>query len=127
MSAGPFQKRFYTSNDGKVRAIKIQPETTSLTISGQTNTGPSGPADPGTSRVRVSGGRRSLGLRARKLYVRFTDEEDMPAGYKFGSTLAIPVLQPSLYENSLEPPDQEGTYLGHGIVVLGGSPEGGRR
>jgi len=127
MSAGPFQKRFYTSNRGLVHTIRIQPETVSLTIGGQSNTGPTGPADEGTARVRVAGGRRGFGLRARKLYVRFTSDENLPTGYKFGSTLSIPILQPSLYENSLEPAGQTGTYQGFPIEVIGGSPEGGQR
>ena len=127
MSAGAFQTRFYTANAETIHVIRVQPETASLTIGGASNTGSDGPATPGSSRVRVSGGRRGFGLRARKLYIRFSDEEDMPEGYKFGSIIAVPILQEPLYENSLVPAGQTGTYLGFPIEVVGGSPEGGQR
>ena len=124
MSAGAFESSFYTSDDGTIHPIRIQPETRGLTIGGQANSAPSGPADTNAALVRVSGGKRTLGLTPRKIRVRFTGT---PAtGYKAGSILTIAVLVPGHFQAYRKPPYQTGTYLNAAIEVVGSSPEGGR-
>ena len=124
MSAGAFESNFYTSDDGTIHPIRIQPETRGLTIGGQANSAPSGPADANAGQVRVSGGKRTLGLTARKIRVRFTGTP--PDGYKEGSTLSIAVLIPGHWQTYRKPLYKTGTYLGAAIQVIGSSPEGGR-
>jgi len=124
MSAGAFESSFYTSDDGTVHPIRIQPETRALTIAGQANSAPAGPADENAAMVRVSGGKRTLGLTPRKIRIRFTG--DPPAGYKEGSTLSVVVLIPGHWQTYRKPLYKTGTYLGAAIEVIGSSPEGGR-
>jgi len=123
MSAGAFESSFYTSDDGTIHPIRIQPETRGLTIGGQANSAPSGPADENAALVRVSGGKRTLGLTPRKIRVRFTGEP--PTGYKEGGICTIAVLVPGHFQAYRKPPYQTGTYLGAAIEVVGSSPEGG--
>lgn len=125
MSAGAFERTFYAKNNGDVAPIRVQPETLSLTIGGQANSAPTGPADAGVSRVRVSGGRRKLGTVARKVYITWTGAP--PTGYKPGGVIAVPVMIPAHFEAYIDPPDQTGTYLATACRVIGSSPEGGRR
>lgn len=124
MSAGVFESTFYTSDDGTVHPIRIQPETRGLTIGGQANSAPGGPADDNAGQVRVSGGKRTAGLTPRKIRVRFTGTQ--PTGYKPGSTVSIPVLIPAHFQAYRKPLYQTGTYLGAAVEVVGSSPEGGR-
>lgn len=124
MSAGAFESSFYTSDDDTIHPIRIQPETRGLTIGGQANSAPSGPADTNAGQVRVSGGKRTTGLTPRKIRVRFTGTP--PTGYKEGSTLSIVVLIPGHFQAYRKPLYQTGTYLGAAIEVVGSSPEGGR-
>ena len=124
MSAGAFESSFYTSDDGTIHPIRIQPETRGLTIGGQANSAPSGPADANAGQVRVSGGKRTLGLTPRKIRVRFTGEP--PTGYKEGGIQTIAVLVPGHFQAYRKPLYQTGTYLGAAIEVVGSSPEGGR-
>lgn len=124
MSAGVFESSFYTSDDGTIHPIRIQPETRGLTIGGQANSAPTGPASENAATVRVSGGKRTLGLTPRKIRVRFTGTQ--PTGYKAGSTISIPVLVPGHFQAYRKPLYQTGTYLGAPIEVVGSSPEAGR-
>lgn len=124
MSAGVFESSFYTSDDGTIHPIRIQPETRGLTIGGQANSAPTGPADTNAAQVRVSGGKRTLGLTPRKIRVRFTGTQ--PAGYKPGSTVSVAVLIPAHFQAYRKPLYQTGTYLGAAIEVVGSSPESGR-
>lgn len=124
MSAGPFESTFYTSDDGTVHPIRLQPETRALSIGGQANSAPAGPATANAGQVRVSGGKRTVGLTPRKIRVRFTGAP--PTGYKAGSTLSIPVLVPGHFQAYRKPLYQTGTYLGAAIEVVGSSAEAGR-
>lgn len=124
MSAGAFTNTFYTAESGLVHPIRVQPETLTLTIGGQANSAPSGPADAGTGYVRVSGSKRTYGITPRKVSIRFTGT--VPTGYKEGQTYRIPVLIPGHYQSYIEPKLQTGTYLGQPIQVIGKSGESGR-
>ena len=124
MSAGPFTNSFYTSDADFVHPIRIQPETLTLTIGGQANSAPTGPADAGTGFVRVSGGKRTYGITPRKVSIRFTATP--PTGYAANQTYRIPVLVPGHYQAYIEPKLQTGTYLGVACQVVGKSAESGR-
>ena len=124
MSAGSFINSFYTAGSGLVHPIRLQPETLTLTIGGQANSAPAGPADAGTGFVRVSGGKRTYGVTPRKVAIRFTATP--PTGYAVGQIYRIPVLIPGHYQAYIEPKLQTGTYLGVACQVVGKSEETGR-
>lgn len=122
MSAGAFKTSKYESNDGFVYPITIQPETEDLVIGGQANDPPGGALTAGALSVRVSGGKRSIGLVARKIRVRFTGA--VPSGYQADGVHAIPVLDPEIYA-SYKDRTLTGTYLSSPIRVVGWSGESG--
>lgn len=130
MSQGTFTTALYTDDANIVRPIRVQPETLTFTVAGTANTGPVGPGTAGATRARVSGGKRSYGVVARKVYFKFTGTP--PTGYKADSTLAIPVLQPAAYAiyKDAARTQSAGTYAVGGataaIKVVGVSAEGGR-
>lgn len=128
---GAFTKAFYTSDAALVHTIRVQPESLTLTMSGTSNTGPVGPASANAPRVRVSGGKRKLGIVARKAYIQFTGTP--PTGYKAGSTIAIPILSPTFYATmkAAAIAGTAGTYTAVGstaspIICIGVTAEGGR-
>jgi len=124
MSAGKFEDSFYTDDYDHVRPIRIQEETRALTIGGQANSAPTGPADAGTGYVRVSGGKRTYGVTPRKVAIRFTGTP--PTGYSASQTYRIPVLIPGHWKAYTDPKLQTGTYLGVACQVVGKSAETGR-
>jgi len=124
MSAGPFTNTFYTSDAGDVHPIRVQQETLTLSIGGQSNSAPNGPADASAGFVRVSGSSRTYGITPRKVSIRFTGS--VPTGYKEGQIYRIPVLIPGHYQSYISPKLQTGTYLGQPIQVVGKSAETGR-
>lgn len=122
MSAGTFETSKYASAKGFIYPIRIQPETKSLTLGGQANDPPAGALTAGALSVRVQGGKRSIGLVARKIRVKFTGS--VPATYASGGTHAIPVLDPETYE-SYKDRTLTGTYLSQPVKVVGWSGESG--
>ena len=122
MSAGAFITAKYASSRGFIYPIRIQPETEALTLGGQANEPPAGALTAGALSVRVQGGKRSIGLVARKIRVKFTGA--VPTGYTTGGTHAIPVLDPETYE-SYKDRTLTGTYLGQPVKVVGWSGESG--
>lgn len=124
MSAGPFTETFYTDDYDNVRPIRVQPETLTLSIGGQANSAPTGPATAGAGYVRVSGGKRTYGITPRKVSIRFTGTP--PAGYAANQTYRIPVLIPGHWKAYTDPKLQTGTYLGVACQVVGKSAETGR-
>jgi hypothetical protein len=117
MSAGAFIRTTYEADSGEIHPIKVQPETVAANI-GAANGAPGGAATSGIS-AKVSGGRREIGLLARKVRVAFTGA--VPDGYEPGNTLSIPVLTSATYNAAL--PGTTGTYLGSPVVVVGRTPE----
>jgi len=117
MSAGPFSRSFYETDNGDIAAIRVQPETITLSIGGQANTAPAGPATiPGSA--TVSRGRRSNGINARLVRVVF---ETAPTGYKAGSAIALPWLDPGTFAG-LNTNDTV-AYLGGTGVLVGKTAE----
>lgn len=126
MSAGNFVRVGYqaTYNTAAIHPIRVQPETLllSVTIGGTAtvNTAATGAINTPAG-VRVSSGRRSRGVNARLIRIRFSGEP--PAGYQANSTITLPALNPALLN---APNGATGTYLGQAIVVVGTSPEAAR-
>ena len=116
--SGPFALGArYEADDGTVYRIRVQPETLAANIGG-TNSSAAGQVD-GTGTVRVGGGNRRFGIKARAVSVRFT--ADPPEGYDGGEILRIPILTPDRYDTiSL---GSTGSYLGAAVEVVGKSPE----
>ena len=115
---GPFaQGAKYEADDGTIYRIRVQPETLAASIGG-VNASPGGSVD-GQGTVRVGGGARQFGIRARSVSVRFTGTP--PTGYDEGEILRVPILTPSRYASiSL---GTTGTYLGVPCEVVGKNPE----
>lgn len=124
MSNGVFVSRAYQASydTTQIHPIRIQPETAglSVTINGAAvvNTGSTSAVNNPISAV-VSRGRRSKGLNARLIRVKFVQGEE-PEGYTPNSAIALPALNPALM-NAVE--GATGTYLGGTVVVVGTSPE----
>lgn len=114
MSAGAFQSTFYESDSGAILRARVQPET----ISAGLNPAATGPATvPGS--VNINGGRRTNGVSARKIRVRWTGAA--PAGYKADGVLTIAILTPDAF-NAIDLGDTV-TYLGSSAEVIGKTPE----
>lgn len=118
MSAGNFLDAFYATNGGEICAIRIQPETAALSLGGVANTIPAGPATQLAS-AQVSRGKRSIGVNARTVTVKFVGAG--PDGYQANGKITIPWLNPGTYEEI--PNKATGTYLGAGVILAGKSPE----
>jgi len=117
MAIGAFSLSKYEDNAGKIRGIRVQPETITLTIGGQANTAPTGDIDT-APRAKVSGSRRSYGVHARKVTVRLTAAGNSGA---IGSTISLPWLDPGTFADLVEL--STGTYNGSACVLVGTSPE----
>lgn len=117
MSAGNFENSKYEADSDTVYRIKIQPETASASIGGA-NTAPAGAID-GEGSVRVGGGNRQYGIKARSVTVRFTATP--PTGYAENQTYRIPILTKSRYSGINI--GATGTYLSTAVEVVGKNPE----
>lgn len=117
MSAGRFSSSRYQADDGSVYRIRVQPETLALNIGGA-NTAPSGAVDQNTS-ARVGGGNRQYGVKARSVTLAWDGAP--PTGYAENELLRVPILTTALY-NSITL-DDDGTYLGAAVRVVGKNPE----
>lgn len=115
MSAGAFVSTFYSTDKGNTCNMRVQPETLSFDLQG---TPEIGPADQEAS-VIVSGTRKTAGVIARKVRVRFTGT--VPTGYLPGSTLSIPILTQLAYAAITK--GDTGTYLSSPVRVIGKTPE----
>lgn len=117
MSAGAFTLSRYASNSGTIYTIKVQPETLTANV-GAVNAAPTGTPD-GEGSVRVGGGKRQIGIRARSVTVRFTGT--VPDGYLAGQTYRIPIMTKAVWDGAA--PTTTGTYLTSPIVVVGKTDE----
>lgn len=116
--AGPFaQGARYEADDGTVYRIRVQPETLAASIGG-VNASAAGAVD-GQGTVRVGGGNRKFGIKARAVSIRFTGTP--PTGYDEGEILRVPIMTPTRYSSIAL--GTTGTYLGVACEVVGKSPE----
>ena len=114
MSAGPFTTTFYETDNGTILRARVQPETLAAAF----NVAPTGPATaPGS--VNISGGRRTNGVSARKLRLRW--EGTPPTGYLATGIVTVAVLSPTAY-NGIELGDTV-VYRGAHAEVIGKTPE----
>jgi hypothetical protein len=97
--------------------IKIQPETTFLTLGGVGNEPPAGAVDL-PLRVSVSGSNSEYGVKPRKATLRFTD--GAPTGYS-GDDVTVPLLTPAIA--AVAAPGATGTYLLSDVEVISVKPE----
>lgn len=123
MSAGAFIDSVYSTDSGGLYPIRIQPETATLSINGVANTAASGPVPAGVPSAQVSRGRRSHGVNARLVRIRFTGA--VPPGYKPEGTITLPVLAQAVYAQYAK--TQTGTYtllgVDYDIAFVGKTPE----
>ncbi len=117
MSSGTFTRTRYELDNGDITNIRVQPETLALVIDGNTNAGVTDAVTrPGSA--KVSGGRRSVGVNARLVRIRFTAPKD---GYAEGEVITLPWLQKATFDNL----DlfSTGTYLGVSVELVGKTAE----
>lgn len=120
MSAGPFSISFYTTDDGNVMPITVQPETLAAAIGAATNAGAAGPATGNFGSVSVGQGKRTNGVNARLVRFRFPSGSE-PDGYAPNSTLVIPALNDAFYAAATR--GASITYLGATGQVIGRTGE----
>jgi len=120
MSAGPMLFTRYQADDGKIFPVRINEETSSAVLAGQTNTPPEGQPGSGLPSARVGAGRRSFGVNCRGVRVVF--DETIPDNYKEGVPIFIPVLRKAVYD-AIPSRNGSGTYLGNSVRIVGKVPE----
>jgi len=121
MSTGEFVAAKYQNGlNGDIHPIRIQPETLGLTIGQIVNGEPAGAIDSDLRAFSSSRNRRGA-VNARKVGLEILTSG--PNGYEVGSTIYVPVLIPETLGAFLLPADQEGTYNGATVKVIGSSPE----
>lgn len=120
MSAGATVLSKYqdTKLSTNIRPIRIQPETLALEINSVANAAPTGAQNAYPS-AQVSSGKRSIGVNARTVTIKFSGTP--PTGYKADSPITLPWLTATTF-GAIDV-GQTGTYLETAIVVLGTSAE----
>ena len=118
MSSGAFSLTRYQTDQGNIVNIKVQPETVAASINSATNTAPTADLTAGFPSAKVSGTRRTLGINARTITIKFTASK---AGYKDDSPIKIPALTPAFF-NACQV-GATGSYNGTNCRVVGRSPE----
>jgi len=119
MSGGAFTLSKYQSDTtANIFACRIQPETAACTIATVANAAPAGAVTmPG--RIRLSSGRKTVGVRPRKVSLQWTATP--PLGYKAGAVVKIVALTPAFFAACTI--GATGTYAGVAVQVVGRSPE----
>lgn len=119
MSSGKFSRSKYEADSDTVYSIRVQPETLTASIGGSANTAPAG-AVTGEGSVRVGGGNRQIGIKARAVTIAWNDGA-APEDYDENSTVRIPILTKARY--AAINIGAAVTYNGGTGVVVGKSPE----
>lgn len=117
MSAGPFTNTKYEANNGDIYRIRVQPETLAANFGGA-NSAPTGAINAQGS-VRVGGGNRQIGIKARAISIKFTATP--PDGYAENQLYRVPILTEARYDGINA--GDTGTYLGVTAEVVGKLPE----
>lgn len=120
MSAGRFERSFYSTDDANIMPVRVQPETIAATVGGVSNDAPDGPATGNFGSASVSQGRRTNGVNTRLVRLAFTGDT-APTGYLEGGTITLPALQPAFFAACSV--GATGTYLGSAVVSVGRSGE----
>lgn len=116
MSAGPFQKTTYELDSGAIMPIRVQPETIAAVIGAVSNDPPTGPATTTFGSASVSQGKRTNGVNARLVRIKFAPGSE-PTGYAVGATVTIPLLTTAARDAA--GPGVAVTYLGSAGTVVG--------
>lgn len=126
MSAGKYKQiGKYESDNGSIYKIRVQPETVTTA-----NTEPTAAITAGVGSVRVGGGKRQLGIRARSITGKWKatggtgdtpGAPQAPSGYDANGTIRIPILSASVFAGIAEGSDF--AYLGNTLVVTSKSDE----
>lgn len=119
MSSGRFQVGTYEMDDGNIVKIKIQPETLAADL-GSPNIFPVGAITIPNLSAKVSGSKRSIGVNARTVTVRFTST--LPDDYSGDDISGIPVLVKATFD-AINKGVSTGTYLGQPVTIVGKSAE----
>jgi len=120
MSAGKFETGRYQLNNGSIAAVRVQPETRTLTIAGSSNDYPAGAATlPGQYALNL-GGKRRRPFSARSVTLQWVAAA--PTGYDPTSTVRVAIFQQTVY-NDIIRNFSTGTYLGLAVRAVGLSPE----
>lgn len=124
MSSGAFTITTYQASydTAEIHPIAVQPETLDLTIGAVANAAPVGERTSPISAV-VSRGKRSAGLNARTVTVRF-NEDAAPANYLERATITLPWLNESTFGAIAR--GDAATYLAAACQVVGKSAETAR-
>ncbi len=117
MSAGSFEVGGYETDAGAIRPIRVQPET----LLGDDNPFATGARSGGF--VRVSGGNRKIGLKARRIAIK-RNLGPVVEGIQPTIERSIPILTPAVFD-ALEVGD-EIAYLGVDWQITGKIGERGR-
>ena len=120
MSAGAFIRSRYASTDtGLIHPIRVQPETIAASIGSTTNAAPTGAVSNNIS-ARVSGGKRTLGLIARRVVLQ-APASGQPTDYKPSGITTIPALQEAFFNAAVK--GASCTYLGVTFTVVSRTQE----
>lgn len=120
MSAGLFvRSKYFCTDTGSIHPIRVQPETVSAAIGSSTNAAPTGAIANNIS-ARVSGGRRSLGLTARRVNLQ-SPATAQPTGYKPSGITSIPALQEAFFNAAVK--GATCNYLGAAYTVVSRTQE----
>lgn len=117
MSQGSFTQAKYETDNGNVVPIKVQPETI-LAVLGTANGQATGDVEAGFPSAQVGKGRRTIGINARTVTIRF---DTPPSGYLENGVIRIPVLVRNRWDSLTK--GQAVTYLSTAATVVGKSPE----
>lgn len=120
MSAGAFVRSKYACTDtGLIHPIRVQPETITASIGGVANTAPTGAVSNNIS-ARVSGGKRTLGLTARRVNLQ-APATGQPATYLASGLTSIPALSEAFYNAAVK--GATCTYNTVAYTVVSRTPE----
>lgn len=120
MSAGAFvRSRYECSDDDLIHPIRVQAETLTATIGGTANSAPTGAISNNIS-ARVSGGKRTLGLVARRVTLQ-APATGQPTNYLANGITTIPALTEAFYNAATK--GTTCTYLNVAYTVVSRTQE----
>jgi len=119
MSAGVFSTARYVSDAGYVYPCKTQETTLGLVVGSTTNASGTGTIVAGTPSARLNGSKRTIGVNARSISVKFNGAA--PTGYKDGSTIRVPIFTKANWDAIAK--GGAATYIATGATVVGKTPE----
>lgn len=117
MSQGSFIIAKYETDGGAVRPIRVQPETVIAAVN------PQGDGSLAGSLIRVSGGKRKIGTKARNMRLK-TNVGAPVDGFQATRSITLPVFTKDAFDALSI--GQTVTYNGATWTVSGASPESGR-